>query len=71
MLVVKKDNENIEFKNIVFASSFKKEDKKDVLRKQLEIAFIFDNKIHLLKVTTTLGFESTLEATKKSKDFGT
>jgi len=42
-----------------------------VLRKQLKIAFFFDNKIHLLKVTTTLGFESTLEATEKSKDFGT
>lgn len=69
VLVVKKDNDNIEFKNVVFASSFKNEDKKDVLRKLIEIALIFESTIHLLKVTTPSNFESTFEATQKIKEF--
>lgn len=71
VLVVKKDNEHIDFKNVVFASSFKNEDKKDVLRKLLEIAFIFESTIHLLKVTTPSNFESTYDATQKIKEFVT
>jgi nucleotide-binding universal stress UspA family protein len=69
VLVVKKDSEKFKLKNLVFASSFKNDDKKEVLRKLLEFAVIFDSKIQLLKVTTPSNFESTFEATKKIKEF--
>lgn len=69
VLVVKKDNEKFKMKNLVFASSFKNDDKKEVLRKLIEFATIFDSKIHLLKVTTPSNFESTLEAKEKIKAF--
>ncbi|NCT10686.1 MAG: universal stress protein [Flavobacteriia bacterium] len=69
VLVVKKDNEKFKFKNLVFASSFKNEDKKEVLRKLIEFATIFDSKIHLLKVITPSNFESTFEAKEKIKTF--
>lgn len=69
VLVVKKDNEKFKFKNLVFASSFKNDDKKEILRKLIEFATIFDSKIHLLKITTPSNFESTFEAKKKIKAF--
>lgn len=69
VLVVKKDSEKFKMKNLVFASSFKNDDKKEVLRKLIEFATIFDSKIHLLKVTTPSNFESTLEAKEKIKAF--
>lgn len=69
VLVVKKNSEKFKMKNLVFASSFKNDDKKEVLRKLIEFATIFDSKIHLLKVTTPSNFESTLEAKEKIKAF--
>lgn len=67
-LVVKKDSEKFKMKNLFFTSSFKNGDKKEVLRKLIEFAIIFDSKIHLLKETTPSNFESTFEA-KKIKAF--
>lgn len=69
VLVVKKYFEKFKLKNLVFASSFKNDDKKEVLRKLLEFAIIFDSKIHLLKVTTPSNFESTFDAKEKIKAF--
>lgn len=69
VLVVKKDFEKFKLKKIVFASNFKNEDKKEVLKKLLEFAAIFESKIHFLKVITPSNFESTFEVTKKINDF--
>ncbi|TXD50275.1 MULTISPECIES: universal stress protein [unclassified Polaribacter] len=69
VIVVKKDNEKFRMKNLVFASSFKNENKKEVFRKFLGFANHFKSKIHLLKVNTPSNFESTQEATEKVKRF--
>lgn len=69
VIVVKKDNEKFRMKNLIFASSFKNEDKKEVFRKFLEFANHFDSTIHLLKVNTPSKFESTQEATEKIETF--
>ena len=69
VIVVKKDNEKFRMKNLIFASSFKNEDKKEVFRKFLEFANYFDSTIHLLKVNTPSKFESTQEATEKIETF--
>jgi nucleotide-binding universal stress UspA family protein len=69
VIVVKRDSEKFKMKNLVFASSFKNEDKKEVFRKFLEFANHFKSKIHLLKVNTPSKFESTQEATEKIEDF--
>jgi nucleotide-binding universal stress UspA family protein len=69
VIVVKKDNEKFKMKNLVFASSFKNEDKKEVFRKFLDFANHFKSTIHLLKVNTPSNFESTHDATQKIKDF--
>ena len=69
VIVVKKDNEKFRMKNLIFASSFKNEDKKEVFRKFLEFANHFDSKIHLLKINTPTKFESTQEATEKIETF--
>ena len=69
VLVVKKDNEKFRMKNLIFASSFKNEDKKEVFRKFLNFANHFKSEIHLLKVNTPSKFESTYDATQKVKNF--
>lgn len=69
VLVVKRDNDKIRIKNLVFASSFKNDDKKVVFKKFLDFAYHFKSEIHLLKVNTPSRFESTYEATKKVKTF--
>lgn len=69
VIVVKKDSEKFRMKNLIFASSFKNEDKKTVFSKFLEFAKHFDSKIHLLKVNTPSKFESTQEATEKIETF--
>ncbi|MCI2228710.1 universal stress protein [Polaribacter sp. MSW13] len=68
VLVVKKDDEKFKLKNLVFASSFKN-DNKEVFRKFLDFANAFDSKIHLLKVNTPSNFESTHDAKEKVKGF--
>jgi nucleotide-binding universal stress UspA family protein len=69
VIVVKKDSKKFKMKNLVFASSFKNEDKKEVFRKFLEFASKFNSKIHLLKVNTASNFESTHDAQEKIKEF--
>jgi nucleotide-binding universal stress UspA family protein len=69
VIVVKKDKTKFRMKNIVFASSFKNEDKKAVFKKFLNFANHFKSKIHLLKVNTASNFESTQDATRKVHEF--
>jgi nucleotide-binding universal stress UspA family protein len=69
VIVVKRDNEKFKIKNLVFASSFKNDDKKEVFKTFLDFANQFNSKIHLLKVNTPSNFENTLEATEKIKTF--
>ncbi|WP_439132918.1 universal stress protein [Polaribacter sp.] len=69
VLVVKKDKKKFRLRNLVFASSFKNEDKKEVFRKFLAFANHFNSEIHLLKVNTPSRFESTQESTQKVKLF--
>lgn len=69
VLVVKKDHKKFKLKNVVFASSFKNDDKKEVFRKFIEFALLFDSKIHLLKITTPSNFESTSDAKDRIKNF--
>lgn len=69
VIVVKKDSKNFKFKHIVFASDFKNDDQKEVFKKLLDFAGVFNSKIHLLKITTPSNFESTSEATQKIKVF--
>jgi nucleotide-binding universal stress UspA family protein len=69
VIVVKKDSKKFKMKNLVFASSFKKEDKKEVFRKFLDFANQFNSKIQLLKVNTPSNFESTRDAKVKIQEF--
>lgn len=69
VLVVKRDSEKFRMKNLIFASSFKNEDKKEVFRKFLDFVNHFKSEIHLLKVNTPSKFESTHDATLKIKNF--
>lgn len=69
VIVVKRDNEKFRMRNLVFASSFKNKDKKEVFRKFLDFANHFKSEIRLLKVNTPSRFESTYEATEKIKNF--
>lgn len=69
VIVVKQDNKKFKMKNLVFASSFKNEDKKEVFKKFLNFANHFESKIHLLKVNTPSRFESTHNAKRRIKDF--
>lgn len=68
VIVVKKDDKKFKLKDIVFASSFKK-DNHEVFSKFLDFANQFNSKIHLLKVNTPTQFESTQNSTEKIKDF--
>lgn len=65
VLVIKKDSEDLEFKNIVFASKFKKELQKEVLKKVMVFAELFKAKIHLVNVNTPSNFETTYDAYQK------
>lgn len=69
VIVVKRDNEKFRMKKLVFASSFKNEDKKAVFNKFLNFANHFKSEIHLLKVNTPSKFESTHEAKEMVKMF--
>lgn len=69
VIVVKKDSEKFRMRNLVFASSFKNDDKKEVFKKFLDFSNHFKSEIHLLKVNTPSRFETTQEATKRVKDF--
>lgn len=68
VIVVKRDDKKFKLKNLVFASSFKK-DNQEVFSKFLNFANQFNSKIHLLKVNTPTQFESTQDSTEKIKEF--
>lgn len=68
VLVVKRDDEKFKPKNLVFASSFKT-DNKEAFEKFLDFANKFNSKIHLLKINTPRKFESTSETRKNIEDF--
>jgi len=69
VIAVKRDRKKFKMKNLVFASSFKKEDKKEVFRKFLDFANNFNSKVQLLKVNTPSNFESTHDAKEKIQKF--
>lgn len=68
VIVVKKDCEDFKLKNLVFASNFKNENK-EVFKKFIDFAAIFNSKIHLLKVNTPANFQGTSETKQKVKEF--
>jgi len=68
VLVIKKEVEKLKFRDFVFASNFKKENRV-AFEKFLTFAHLFKSKIHLLKINTPDKFESTLAAETKIKDF--
>lgn len=68
VIVVKRDTKKFKFKEVVFASNFKK-DNKVVFNKLLDFTKAFNSKIHLLKINTPAEFESTHQGKQKVKDF--
>lgn len=69
VIVVKKEPKKLKMKNLVFASSFKNENKKEIFKKFLDFTKLFNSKIHLLKVNTASNFESTYDAKEKINEF--
>ncbi|NJN49922.1 MAG: universal stress protein [Polaribacter sp.] len=65
VLVVKRDEEKINIKDIVFASSFNKADEIVVLEKVQKFANAFKSKIHLLTVNTQPNLKALLMLNKK------
>ncbi|TDQ22069.1 universal stress protein [Tenacibaculum caenipelagi] len=68
VLVTKKNGENFNPKNLVFASSFKPE-KNQAFERFLEFASNFDSNIHLLKINTPQRFEDTLNTNQRIQKF--
>jgi len=68
VIATKKNGENFDPKNFVFASSFKPE-KNQAFERFLEFASNFDSKIHLLRINTPQKFENTQETNQRIKNF--
>jgi nucleotide-binding universal stress UspA family protein len=68
VLVIKNKIDQLEIKNIVFASDFSKEIKKPFLE-LLKFAGFFDAKLKLVMICTPNNFKSTTAAQKIMKDF--
>lgn len=68
VMVIKKDHDNFKVKNFVFASDFKKESK-HTYEQAIEIAQLFDAKIHLLMVNTASNFMTTVNAKNRIQEF--
>jgi len=68
VMVIKKDHEDFDVEDFVFASDFKKESK-HTYKKAIEIAKLFDAKIHLLMVNTASHFMTTADAKKRILEF--
>lgn len=68
VLVVKQDDEKFKPKKLVFASSFKQENK-EAFEKFLDFAGKFNSQIHLLKINTPRKFESTSETKEQINNF--
>ncbi len=68
VLVIKQESKDFKIENIVFASNFKKENKK-AFPKILDFALLFNAKLHLLKINTIHNFETTKESSEAIKNF--
>tara|TARA_R110001632_G_scaffold190548_1_gene311188 strand:+ start:134 stop:961 length:828 start_codon:yes stop_codon:yes gene_type:complete len=68
VLVVKTDANKFRFRDLVFASNYKEENKA-TFKKFLAFAKQFNSKIHLLKVNTVGKFESSAVTKEKIKEF--
>ncbi|WP_406685046.1 universal stress protein [Seonamhaeicola sp. MEBiC1930] len=68
VLVIKKEHQNFNVENFVFASDFKEESKVPFL-KALKFASLFKTEIHLLMVVTANKFITTTEAKKRIQNF--
>lgn len=68
VLVTKKDGDNFNPKNLIFASSFKP-DKNKAFTRFLDFANNFDSKIHLLKINTPQKFENTQKTKDRIQNF--
>jgi len=68
VLVVKKDIENFNIENIVFASNFKIENR-SAFQKILNFTLLFNAKLHLLKINTIHNFETTKESSDAIRSF--
>jgi nucleotide-binding universal stress UspA family protein len=68
VIVIKKDFEKFNLKNIVFASDFTEENK-EVFKKFITFANIFKSKIHLLKVNTPANFKKTFDTENLITEF--
>ncbi|CAM1359513.1 Nucleotide-binding universal stress protein, UspA family [Tenacibaculum sediminilitoris] len=68
VIVTKKDDDNFQPKNVVFASSFKP-NKNKAFERFLEFANNFDSKVHLLKINTPQKFENTQETNNRIKNY--
>lgn len=68
VLIIKKEDDNFEVNNFVFASDFSDEVKKP-FAKALEFANKFDATLHLVTVNTPNNFKSTSDAEKTMTDF--
>lgn len=68
VLVIKKDIENFNLKNAVYASDFNLKSK-NAFKKIIRFAKFFDTKLHLLKVNTIQNFETTKESSNRIKAF--
>jgi len=68
VLVIKKENENFDINNIVFASDFNEESKK-TFQNVLDFAKLFNAKIRLLYVNTIHNFSTTKDIENKVESF--
>lgn len=68
VIATKKDDENFNPKNLVFASSFKPE-KDQAFERFLKFANNFDSKVHLLKINTPQKFENTIDTNQRIKNY--
>jgi nucleotide-binding universal stress UspA family protein len=68
VMVIKKDHDDFDVEDFVFASDFKKESKRTYIQ-AIELARLFDSKIHLLMVNTPNQFMTSADANKRILEF--
>ena len=68
VLVIKQDIENFKIKNMIFASDFSENSKKN-FQKVIDFATLFNAKIHFLYINTIHNFESTRDSREKINNY--
>ncbi len=68
VLVIKREVEKFNIKNVVFASNFKYKNRSS-FQKILDFASLFNAKLHLLKINTIHNFETTKESSDAIRNF--